>query len=199
MKFFAIIDDRQVGPFTLGEILESGVRPSTYVWHKGMEDWQKAEDVPEICRAMRRALAGFDPLTGELPAPIGIRPEELQKQSGQQDEMAARAEGLRGIRGLPEPQGNPNFDVRPQGVSVILAIITTVMCFPFTGLVAIWYAMKCNAHWKMSLQEGLNPQEAADLRRKAHDDARIYRMMIGITFFLGIMMIGFTMSQMFFK
>ena len=64
MKFFARIDDTQVGPLGLGQLIEAGVRPSTYVWHKGMADWEKAEDVPEICRAMRRALAGLDPETG---------------------------------------------------------------------------------------------------------------------------------------
>lgn len=161
-----------------------------------MTDWQKAEDVPEICRAMRRALAGFDPLTGELPVKADTQPGFVQSAIEEEDELQARAQGLRGFRGIPEPDRQPNFDIKPQGVSVIYAILTTILCFPITGLVAIWFAMKCNAHWKMSEQTGITPQQAADLRRKAHDDARIYRMMIGITFFLGIMMIGFTMSQM---
>lgn len=69
MKFFAQLSDRQIGPLTISELIEAGVRPSTYVWHKGMSDWAKAEDVPEVCRAMRRALAGFDPETGELIIP----------------------------------------------------------------------------------------------------------------------------------
>lgn len=201
MKIFARIDNKQVGPFGLGELLEAGVRPSTFVWHKGMEDWERAEDVPEVCRAMRRALAGFDPITGELIAsadinnqgnqPVEKSPEELMKE-----EMQARAEGLRGIRNLPETEIPKNYDIRPQGVSVIGAILATVLCFPLTGLVAIWYAMKCRTHWKMSEDKNISSEEASALRRSAHDDARIYRMMMGITFCLGIIMVGFTLSRM---
>ncbi|MDE6143194.1 MAG: DUF4339 domain-containing protein, partial [Muribaculaceae bacterium] len=35
MKYFAIIDGEQKGPFELEELADAGVRPSTYVWCKG--------------------------------------------------------------------------------------------------------------------------------------------------------------------
>lgn len=198
MKFFARIDDSQVGPLSLGELIEAGVRPSTYVWHKGLSDWEKAEDVPEVCRAMRRALAGLDPETGNpITTGTGQQLSTLTHSSpDEEEEIQAGANGLRGIRGIPEPGITPDFSRRPQGVSVIGALLATLLCFPFTGLVAVWFAMKCRAHWKMSEDKNIPPAEAEQLRRNAHDDARIYRMMIGITFCLGIIMIGFTMSRM---
>lgn len=64
VKYFARINRRQVGPLTLQQLLQAGVRPTSYVWCKGMPDWQPAAEVPDICRAMRRALAGLDPETG---------------------------------------------------------------------------------------------------------------------------------------
>lgn len=200
MKYFARINGRQEGPYTLSELIANGVRPSTYVWRKGMPDWAKAEDVSEICRAMRRALAGFDPETGNLLSPAqhenaAAQEAELSPEDAMRMEEEARASGLRGVRNLPEPPTDINFDVKPRGVSIVMAILATLFCFPFTGLVAIWFAMKCRAHWKMSEQPNMPASEAAAFKRKAHDDARIYRMMIGITFCLGIIMVGFTMSR----
>ncbi|MDE6234627.1 MAG: GYF domain-containing protein [Muribaculaceae bacterium] len=198
MKFFARIDDTQVGPLGLGQLIEAGVRPSTYVWHKGMADWEKAEDVPEVCRAMRRALAGLDPETGmEIERQNNASDSALPSQEEiAEAEREAASQGLRGLRGLPEPGITPDYSRRPQGVSVIGAIIATLMCFPLTGLVAIWYAMKCQAHWKMSEDPQIKTVAAEQLRRQAHEDARIYRMMMGITFCLGIIMVGFAFSRM---
>lgn len=61
MKLFAMIDGQQHGPMELDEIVAAGVRPDTYVWAKGMPDWQKASEVPDICRYFRLRLAGVLP------------------------------------------------------------------------------------------------------------------------------------------
>ncbi|MCM1489538.1 MAG: DUF4339 domain-containing protein [Muribaculum sp.] len=64
MKIFAMIDGQQVGPMELENVAEAGVRPDTYVWCKGMPDWQKASEVPDICRFFRLRLAGVIPSCG---------------------------------------------------------------------------------------------------------------------------------------
>ncbi len=43
MRYFAMIDGERRGPFGLDELADAGVRPDTYVWCKGMSDWEKAE------------------------------------------------------------------------------------------------------------------------------------------------------------
>ncbi len=159
-----------------------------------MSDWERAEDVPDVCRAMRRALAGLDPITGE---PVDKTPSE---ESGNMPDSASGSKGdtppgMIGFRSLPEPDVRQNFSVKPQGVSIVAAILATLLCFPITGMIALWFAMKCKAHWKMSEDPKATPQQIEQLRRTAHDDARLYRMMIGITFCLGIIMVGFTMSR----
>lgn len=65
MKYFAMIGGRRYGPMELDEMVREGVRPSTYVWCKGMEDWVKAEEVPDICRYFRQRLSGT------LPSQVG--------------------------------------------------------------------------------------------------------------------------------
>lgn len=59
MRYFAMIDGERRGPFELDALADVGVRPDTYVWCKGMADWEKAEDVAEICRWYRQRIFGL--------------------------------------------------------------------------------------------------------------------------------------------
>lgn len=186
MKYFARIDGRQEGPFTLNELLGRQITPDTWVWAKGMSDWQKAEDVPDICRAMRRLLAGLDPVTG-----IDLR--KAQESAGESEEAAGDEMPRYGY--IPEPEHTDNFSIPPQGVSVIMALLVTLMCFFPTGIVAVWFAMRTRTLWRMSEGEGLDKEKARELRVKAHASARIYRMMIGISFSLGFIMMGIYVSR----
>lgn len=61
MKYFAMIDGRRYGPMELDDLVREGVRPDTYVWCKGMEDWAMADEVPDICRYFRQRLSGTLP------------------------------------------------------------------------------------------------------------------------------------------
>lgn len=53
-SIFVVIDGKQAGPFSESEILQlinqKTINNETYVWHQGMKDWQKAEEVPAIVR-----------------------------------------------------------------------------------------------------------------------------------------------------
>ncbi len=69
--YFAMIDGERRGPFTLDALHEAGVTPDTYVWSKGMSDWEQAADVADICRYYRQRI--FDklhpvPIVAEQPA-----------------------------------------------------------------------------------------------------------------------------------
>ncbi len=52
--FFVVIDGQQAGPFSESEILQlitqKKITNETYVWHQGMQDWKKSEEVPAIVR-----------------------------------------------------------------------------------------------------------------------------------------------------
>lgn len=198
MKYFARIDDKQIGPLTLSELVEAGLRPSDYVWHKGMADWERADEVPEVCRGMRRYLAGYDPETGELRSAPAAGPAKAKEKGNAAadtgDDAMIGGNARMWLRNIPEGPDRVDYTVKPR-VSVTLAILATLCCFPLTGLVAIWYAMKCTAHWKMATQPGIAAADADRLRRMAHNDARLYKMMMGITFCLGLLMIGFTLFR----
>lgn len=201
MKYFARIDKQTVGPLSLTQLVTAGVRPSTYIWRKGMPDWIQASEDPEICRALRRYLAGMDPETGlqiSLPSETDkgfISPDGAD--TNKEVNNSVNGGSFRSIRSFPEVPDMTDYNVKPQGVSVIMALVMTFLCFPVTGIIAVFFAMRTQAHWKMSNQEGLTPEQRADCRRKSHDDARLYRMMIGITFSIGLIIIGLAFSRSF--
>ncbi len=51
-EIYAMIDGRQQGPFSLGELAEhirsGAVTPETYIWKAGMKDWKPAREAEDI-------------------------------------------------------------------------------------------------------------------------------------------------------
>ena len=46
--FFFVKDNKPVGPFTLDELLEKDISSKTFIWTKGMTNWEKIESIPLI-------------------------------------------------------------------------------------------------------------------------------------------------------
>ncbi len=46
-------ENRQVGPFTIDEMLRAGLMPDSLVWTEGMAQWMRASEVPLIAVALR--------------------------------------------------------------------------------------------------------------------------------------------------
>ena len=46
-------ENRQVGPFTIDEMLRAGLTPDSLVWTEGMAQWMRASEVPLIAVALR--------------------------------------------------------------------------------------------------------------------------------------------------
>lgn len=192
-KYFAMIEGRQQGPFTLSELPGAGVTPDTYVWCRGMEDWEQASKVADICRYYRQRLSGSLPEDREKYL-SGPAPYENTLKEKQQDQPAPVD--------LLDPQGKPKLrdimqevnriyeeemqeranPTRPPRVSLALAIATTLLCFPPTGFVAIYQCTRATGLWKSAAQG----EEGREQRIAAHDAARLARMWTGITLCLGM-------------
>lgn len=181
MKYFAIIDGEQKGPFDLEQLGEAGVRPSTYVWCKEMTDWEKAEDVADICRYYRNRL--YD-LMHPGSAAAEKRLAESREMSPQQDDAGNPpafptrfdrylSDSDSHIPTLEEIDSMQNKDIPPVNVLPI-AIIAAILFFLPTGIVAIYYGVKTKKLWR----EGLH--------KEAHENCRHAKMWTGITFFIGL-------------
>ncbi|MDE6695255.1 MAG: DUF4339 domain-containing protein [Muribaculaceae bacterium] len=132
MKYFAMIDGRQYGPMELDEMVKEGVRPDTYVWCKGMDDWTEASEVPDICRYFRQRLSGTLPTQKYLGPTDANRlmasdEEEQERLLNQLPPMArgfVRKSGIKLTKeNFPDPE-NVHF---PKALPIILYIISIIM------------------------------------------------------------------------
>lgn len=179
-KYFAFIDGEQRGPFPLEDLVKEGVRPSTYVWCKDMDDWHRADEVPEVCRLFRQHLAEkMHPTAPVLPpnstAPVGpAENADTQQQQPQPLRFPIRESEL------PEADYN-----NPPQVSMTLAVLSLILCFIPTGIVAVIFTYKARKTW----EEALNAGEGADkenLKRQSHEYERLAKMWLGLTVAFGI-------------
>ena len=128
MKYFAMIGGRQYGPMELDDMPREGVRPDTYVWCKGMDDWMPADEVPDICRYFRQRLSGTllsrDYRNMQNQERIKAAEEEEQERLLQQLPPMARDLVRRsGIKltkeNFPDPE-NPHY---PKALPIILYVV----------------------------------------------------------------------------
>lgn len=203
MRYFAMIDGERRGPFTLEELHSAGVTPDTYVWCKGMEDWEKAEDVADICRFYRQRIFN---LMHPSAAP---EPEQNTTDNpGEDDEDPYMNFPLRfrnyARQAGADPEINeqePDYNHRPTSL-IPLSVTLLLLCCPLTGFVALYYAIRSRQAWNEAHRstqdhnkELYSDSERQAFSRKAHEYARLARMWCGITFFLGFFLAALVSRQ----
>ena len=187
-KYYAMIDGEQKGPFSLEELPKAGVRPSTYIWTKGMPDWQKAEENADVCRLFRNHL--YDVMHPDEK--VFNSPEEMEKYKIQPDEKPSGPPPTRFDRYLEETGNDPlptleeienQKDKSLPPVNMVgYAWLVTLLCFPPTGIVALVFAYKSNSAWNLGDNE------------KAHEYNRKAKMWTGISLCIGIIGYGLFMA-----
>lgn len=203
-----MIDSVQRGPYELYELVEAGVTPDTYVWCKGMDDWRPASEVADICRYFRRHISDvMHP--GAAPA--------SERQSGPENTGDSESQGPEGPSPNENTEDNGRFLFRteemledpidtdsPPRTMLATSIALTLLCFPITGVVAIYYAVRTRRVWEeanRSQAKGssvlYSDKERLELRREAHEMSRNARMWTGITFFIGIIFYSLMLSNLF--
>lgn len=194
--------DRQ-GPFELEKLAEAGVRPGTYVWCKGMADWEKAEDVADICRFYRQRI--FDLMHPSQSSP----PRQPEPAPAEIDDLTDVPPGFREMvrRSGQRPEGKVSDSADtsvPPAPTLFISVMLTFFCFPVTGLVAIYYSYKSRRAWTEAERSESRQDkslytdaEREEYRRQAHDYGRQAKMWIGITFFLGMIFFALLGKKMF--
>lgn len=203
MKFFAMIEGERKGPFTLDELADAGVTPQTYVWTKGMKDWEKAEENADICRYFRQRIASIQhPDTVVMPGQETASDENRQQETpddGLTEEQRKRLEEVpqafremvrkSGMIPNQPPTDTTDYNRRPQSM-LLIAVLATVFCCPIVGFVAIYYSFRTQSLWNQATKVD-QVKDSGDLKIKAHDAARKARIWTGITVSLGLMLLGF--------
>lgn len=137
--YYAMVNGERRGPFPLEGLVENGVRPQTYVWTRGMADWEKAGDVPDICRYFRNRL--HDLMHPPRPASAAPQPETARHQ---------QAPGI-GFRGMELPSveevSEPKDPARKPWAATWLAVAALVV-FPPMGWLALRSSVECRKAWR---------------------------------------------------
>ncbi len=192
-------DGERRGPYLLEELPEAGLRPASWVWTKGMDDWQQAKDVPEIRRFYLHRL----PAPKVLPAPFEKRADTVDADPSRSLHRFARHIGPDELPTLEDMEKSYDYTVRPSN-TLPLAILSTVV-FPPMGIFAVYFSIAARRCWKKSGNPDKDEKEVIkiagqkpttdDWRRLAHEYSRWAKMWGGIAFFLGMIFYAFIIRQ----
>ena len=127
-EYYIGINNKQLGPFPINQLLINGMKPDTLVWCQGMAGWEKAINVPELAVL----FTPQQPVNYAQPQyqqpyqqPQYQQPQYQSPQYGQPQYAQA------GMPTQPKPDNN-----------MVWAILSTVLCCLPTGIVAIVKASK---------------------------------------------------------
>ena len=72
-EYFILIDNKQLGPYTLDELRQRAISSSTLVWAEGMAQWTPAWQVPAL-RPLFNTAPASESSASESPAPENAAP-----------------------------------------------------------------------------------------------------------------------------
>lgn len=184
-KYYAFIDGDQKGPFTLDQLIEIGVHPSTYVWSKDMADWERADSVEEIRNRFRNHIENrqfektSEPEVAQVAGGGAIAPSSPQGNDRERQERPVR---------FPLPEMEDEIDIhQPPRVSMTLSILSLLLCFVPTGIAAVYFTYKAQKTWDEATRwKDSGDGNIEDLKRKAHEYERLSKMWLGLTVAFGI-------------
>lgn len=194
MKYYAFIDGNQEGPFDLDELVRAGVRPSTYIWCKTMDDWHRADEVEEVRELFRRHINN-----GGNASTVPSRPEAYGEDygsgNGQNEPVGPDLSSVpQSFRRIVQKSGTvpgapsgmePDIN-RPPQISMTLAVISMLLCFLPAGIAAVVFTYKSQKTWAEAMQLQNQGGDASGLKTQAHEYARLSKMWLGLTVALGL-------------
>ncbi len=135
-EYYIVVNDNREGPFSLAQLAERGIEPSTLVWTAGMADWARADSLPELA-----SLLASRTRIDESESAFGSYAQPQQPYAGQYPGQQPQY-GAYGNPNQMPPYSNPQTNWKT------LAIVATVVGFflscigGFIGIFAITNASK---------------------------------------------------------
>lgn len=156
MKYYAIINDEQIGPMELPELVDRGLMPDTWVWCKGMDDWKQANEVADICRFFRNRI--FDlmhpttPEPDDTPAsPPPYMADEDYKGLKRRDFYQAVGEQIQQSQVDPDDE-KLSQNIPPARLPGWLTALAIILFFPL-GIPGMLMSQKAQKQWMAGLKK----------------------------------------------
>ena len=145
-----------------------------------MDDWKRADEVEEIRNLFRRHLE-----EKKESAIVNPPAEEIISSTNPQPTPEEKPEQIRFGR-IPASV-EPEVDIsNPPQVSMTLAVLSLILCFPPSGIAAIVFTWKAQKTWQEAVKNDTPPEEAETLKKQAHEYGRLAKMWLGLTVAFGI-------------
>lgn len=179
MTYYAIINDCQIGPMELPELVEAGLMPETYVWCKGMSDWKHASEVADICRFFRNRIFELMHPTVQVAesapteqAEVLPMADEDYKGMKRREFYNAVNEQIRSTSADPEEE-KMESGLPPAFMPPVLLVIAVILFFPL-GIPALMFTRRAKKLW-----------EQGEIR-ESYRTASASRMYCGIAISIGV-------------
>ncbi|MDE6695254.1 MAG: GYF domain-containing protein [Muribaculaceae bacterium] len=133
-EYYIVVNDNREGPFSLAQLEERGIEPSTLVWTAGMADWARVDSVAELASILANRTR-----IDESESAFGSYAQPQQPYGGSQQPYAGQYQGQQ-FGGYNNPNQMPGYSNPPTNWKT-LAIIATVVGFLFScigGIVGIF-------------------------------------------------------------
>ena len=132
--YYLDADMRQVGPVSLDDLVASGVKGDTMVWHEGLEEWAKAGNLPEVVKAMERKARPATPEKPEKPEP----PESPESpETPEKPEKPESPEAVVIDAAADDDEIIPKRPSKRLGMNIAMMVLTTLNPFYILGLMLV--------------------------------------------------------------
>ena len=152
MNYWIIINETEQGPFSIDELSTLSLTPDTPVWCDGMSDWLPASAVPELAPLLQpvqatRTVIETQP-AGQQPVPEAAS-HDTETSAATDSPSPASTVIYAPVDAIPpgyvalqaaEPKCPPTY--------LVMAIISTIVCFLPLGVCAIICSTKVRKHFR---------------------------------------------------
>ena len=159
MEYWVSINNNQVGPMSLDEVIALDPSADMLVWHPGMPDWDKAANLPELAH-----LFGADYEECVDGQTIETEPQPEQTIEEPVQEPAPKVED---VKPQPQQETAPKVeDVKPQPQQetapaepcppnyLVWTVLVTVMCCVPLGVISLIYSSQVKTKYNAGDIEG---------------------------------------------
>lgn len=130
MEYWVYINNNQVGPMSLDDVIALNPVADTLVWHPGMPDWDKAVNLPELAHLF---ASDVPESMSEVPSPVSETAEKTV-----QEEASGK---------VPEEKPCPP-------TYLVWAILVTLLCCVVGGIPAVIYSSQVKSKYAAGDYDG---------------------------------------------
>ena len=134
--YYLDADMRQVGPVSLDDLVASGVKGDTMVWHEGLEEWAKAGNLPEVVKAMERKARPATPEKSQAPE-SPVNPESPEKPEKPESPGNPESPEAVVIDAADDDEIIPKRPSKRLGMNIAMMVLTTLNPLYILGLMLV--------------------------------------------------------------